>query len=67
MIRAAPRAGKSAFGEVHAYQFLYAQLQQRAGGVPQCHGVQCAVAAADGEAGGFAGLEFIEDAVIHKR
>ena len=49
---------------MHTHQLLHAQLQKRAGCVPQRHGVQRAVRATDGKARGLARLEFIENAVV---
>ena len=63
-ILALARAGKAAFGKMDHDQFADALLQQRAGRMAQGDSVELSIGLADFKAGGFAGLDFVQDAVI---
>src|SRR3954464_14910826 len=53
-----------AFGKMDYYQFADSRLKQSAGRVPQRDGVQGAIRLADFKTGGFAGLDFVKDAIV---
>src|SRR5262249_6708369 len=64
-IFALARASETAFGEVNDDKFAHAGLEERARGVANGDGVECAVGLSDLEASRFAGLDFVQDAIIN--
>ena len=60
-----PRAGEPAFGKMDDHQLAHPHLQQRAGGMPQCHRVEFAVRLAESKTSRFARLDFVQNAVVN--